>query len=105
MTVTASESRDADDFLALLEDFLAALLADEPERWCAARFGAWGGSRDCESRNGDPHCPICHAPNHVACHECGDDLRYASQAVTRVDRSYCSNACRQRAYRRRTKEA
>jgi hypothetical protein len=96
-----NDSRNANP----LGDVIRAFVALDPEWWCAER---WGGQRDCENRNGSPHCPTCHLSAHAWCHECGlglADLRYNSQAVTRVDRSYCSNACRQRAYRQRGKDA
>lgn len=86
-----------------LHEALVALVALDPQWWCSR----WGGTRSCESRNGSPHCPICHLPAHAACHECGVTFqsgRYGSRAVTRVDRCFCSNACRQAAYRRRRKD-
>ncbi len=43
------------------------------------------------------HCGICHSDRHNACTGCGNCM-----ARTRSDRAYCSNACRQRAYRRRS---
>jgi len=78
---------------------LAELIVAMEPGWFCAR---WGGARSCESRNGDPHCPVCHLPVH-RCHQCGDEIyRYGSSAITtRSDRAYCSNACRQRAYRQR----
>lgn len=86
-----------------LRDALTGLVALDPDWFC----GRWGGRRACESRNGDR--ALCHAPTCVTCHGCGDDLlpagRYGSQGVTRVDRAYCSNACRQRSYRLRRKDA
>jgi hypothetical protein len=94
------QTRNASPFA----DIMAALVRLDPDWWCTH----WGGHRLCESRNGEPHCCRCHVPTHSACKGCGtclpDSRRYTSRAVTRVDREYCSNACRQRAYRRRTTE-
>lgn len=63
------------------------------------------GVKPSESRPGAPHCATCHVLTHNACLGCGRCLpeagRYTSQAVTRTDRKHCSDACRQRAYRRR----
>jgi hypothetical protein len=100
MAVTPSRATASRNALAGTVDFFDGVVALDPEWWCSR----WGGRRSCESRNGVPHCPTCHTPTHVWCHECGDsleELRDGSQGVTRVDRCYCSNACRQRAYRRR----
>ena len=49
------------------------------------------------------HCTTCHSGEHNACQGCGACLsRWAPVAgFVRSDKRYCSNACRQRAYRRR----
>lgn len=79
-------------------EIVAEIVASDPEWFCAR----WGGTRSCENRPSDPHCSKCHLPLHV-CHECGGEIdRYGSSAVTtRSDRIYCSNRCRQSAYRKR----
>jgi hypothetical protein len=58
------------------------------------------------------HCTTCHGP-HNACADCGACLgerytgeysalnHYSEYVNYRVDRAYCSNACKQRAYRKR----
>jgi len=62
-----------------------------------------------------PHCRTCHQDGHAGCSRCGacmaasgrgSRLRSEQYGVdaTRADRSYCSNACRQEAYRRRRRE-
>lgn len=58
-----------------------------------------------------PHCATCHAWTHYACDQCGgclpdlgDGLRASYNGVkgqAYANRRYCSNACRQRAYRAR----
>jgi ferredoxin len=61
-----------------------------------------------------PRCARCHGLFHKACAECGAcmdaagypwERDYGSLNDTRADRAYCSNACRQRAYRRRRTES
>lgn len=53
------------------------------------------------------HCTACHAHSHQACEACGQCLpewrsrKQYSDRGRRGDRRYCSNACRQRAYRLR----
>ncbi|MBO0691605.1 MAG: hypothetical protein J2P58_01800 [Acidimicrobiaceae bacterium] len=59
-----------------------------------------------------PHCFACHQNGHLCCRVCGRcirrtkgayDFQHARDRVegARIDRVYCSPACRQRAYRRR----
>jgi len=51
-----------------------------------------------------PHCATCHSKDHNACRQCGRCFAKWSPWESeggRIDRSYCSNACRQRAYRQR----
>jgi hypothetical protein len=51
-----------------------------------------------------PHCTSCHEEGHNACRACGGCLAQSGDLYfngTRIDRAYCSNACRQRAYRER----
>lgn len=54
-----------------------------------------------------PHCATCHSNNHNACRGCGKCLPdsfpgfHRWRGGCRSDKRYCSNACRQRAYRRR----
>jgi len=55
---------------------------------CGAKWERWGA-----------HCTTCHSDSHDACWGCKAcmiDKRH------RPDLIYCSNACRQRAYRKRT---
>ena len=96
MAATPRTSRNANP----LAEAFTMFVAMDPAWFCAR----WGGNRSCETRDSDPHCPVCHLPAHV-CQECGGEIdRYGSSAVTaRSDRTYCSDACRQRAYRRRGK--
>jgi MYND finger len=57
------------------------------------------------------HCTSCHSPTHNACAGCGACLGkrltgysnddFHDYVNYRVDRTYCSNACKQRAYRKR----
>jgi hypothetical protein len=55
----------------------------------------------------DPHCFTCHSSDHNACIVCqrciatGRRFGEWHYRQHRVDRLYCSNACRQRAYRQR----
>lgn len=53
-----------------------------------------------------PHCITCHSPDHNACRQCGRCLpewapRREWSDAGRIDRRYCSSACRQKAYRQR----
>jgi hypothetical protein len=48
------------------------------------------------------HCATCDSPTHNACLTCGRCLPEsftAGHARARIDRVYCSAACRQRCYR------
>ena len=55
------------------------------------------------------HCLTCHSRNHNACVGCGACLPdwsplpplFPDEPRRRLDARYCSNACRQRAYRKR----
>ena len=59
------------------------------------------------------HCTQCHSKDHSACLQCGRcdpkeidaRRRYKSHIQYRADRLYCSNSCRQKAYRRRAVSA
>ena len=80
-----------------------------------------GGQGVCATRIFNfPHCTTCHSEEHNACLECGKcmgtvadwvfysdwrDLPHIRRGETRSDRFYCSDACRQRAYRKRKREA
>lgn len=54
-----------------------------------------------------PHCTTCHSYRHNACQECGACLpdwrmwKPWRERAQRLDAQYCSNACRQKAYRKR----
>ena len=75
-------------------------------RWCDTEYCA-----ACP-----PHCVNCHRNDHQACFQCGEcmptvadwsmysspsDLgtRRVRYGEMRIDQKYCSNACRQKAYR------
>lgn len=58
-----------------------------------------------------PHCTTCHSGGHNACCCCGSCLsecppfaKWMIPGAVRIDRRYCSSACRQRDYRRRKQE-
>jgi len=52
-----------------------------------------------------PHCSTCHSGEHNACQGCGKCLpkfrAFWRSEAARIDRRFCSNVCRQKAYRAR----
>ena len=52
-----------------------------------------------------PHCMTCHGDWHRECATCGKCLEEWNpiDPPYRMDRAHCSNACRQKAYRQRSK--
>jgi ferredoxin len=90
------------------------------ERWAEKERYGWDMCPSCNAgRLGGAHCVTCHSNDHNACDECGACLGASGLGnrrwfggeymgggcETRSDRYFCSNACRQRAYRRRRSEA
>jgi hypothetical protein len=81
----------------------------------ACPCGAQGVTRPVDLLSGVPHCVTCHGEWHFACEGCGACLPEwippgipkwtATGRGNRIDRRYCSPACRQRAYRKRKAEA
>jgi hypothetical protein len=61
------------------------------------------------------HCTSCHSRDHNACLGCGEclgdyegawvDRRADTRKRYRIDKEYCSNACRQKTYRERVRTA
>lgn len=94
----------------------------EPDRVTAQPQGLTCNARYCRGGYwaGDiPHCTTCHRNDHNACVQCGAcmparadwglykdrrDIVRVTYGV-RADKLYCSNSCRQRAYRRRKAES
>ncbi len=84
-------------------------------RWADRERYAWDTCPSCNERWVSVHCASCHSTDHNACEECGvclgasgvgnwaylGNVKYGPGVETRRDRAYCSNACRQRAYRAR----
>ena len=90
-------------------DWKALVEATVKERWAMRAETGWDICPDCiEDASPFAHCHSCHSDRHRACMECGACLPPSGgmshgRCETRVDRDYCSNACRQRAYRKRTR--
>ena len=91
-----TESRNACPYCAMSEEQRSDARFGEVREWVGA---AW------------THCTTCHSRRHNACACCGacledyegawDDKRVAYRKRYRIDKSFCSNACRQKSYRQR----